>query len=227
VGDLLADLFVEQGYTRYNPLEGCFEQGVSEAEHLAAQMPLDVQPRSFYGTFRTDTAELIAAVSSLRPILHIRDPRDCLVSLFYSLAYSHVLPDDEDARRAFLEDRERLRKIGVDGLAFLHVERGYWSTAVVRRVLKNRPDAIISKYEDMVTNFPLWLRSLNEAMGSPFSEESMVRRIAAANFAVEENPLNHKRQVTPGDFRRKLCKEAREALTEVYREDLEYFGYLI
>ncbi len=42
----------------------------------------------------------------------------------------------------------------------------------------------------------------------------------------EENVAKHKRQILPGDYRRKLKIETQEALTRGLQVPLERFGYL-
>jgi hypothetical protein len=42
---------------------------------------------------------------------------------------------------------------------------------------------------------------------------------------VKEDIYRHKRQVTPGDFRRKLSPSLQAQLSEAFETDLVFFGY--
>jgi len=197
------------------------------------------EPHSFYGPFRGGPAGLAAQLSPARPIIHIRDPRDCLVSLYYSLRYSHPLPGGA-AADDFLQLRRSVETMTIDDfvcgflLDELLCDRRIGSGLVrhlqlFRALIERRPDAILSKYEDMVTEFPDWLVAIVEQFGIPIDYEMIIDLIARTDFLVnlrvEEDRRNHKRQITPGDHRRKLTAETQAILADFYAEDLEYFGY--
>jgi hypothetical protein len=50
---------------------------------------------------RPPLLEALPHLAAFRVILLLRDPRDCLTSLFFSLAYSHRPPGDDDRKEAF------------------------------------------------------------------------------------------------------------------------------
>ena len=57
----------------------------------------------------------IANFEKYRVVLMIRDPRDVLVSRYYSLGYSHTPPSKHsDKYGDFLKERKRIRQITVD-----------------------------------------------------------------------------------------------------------------
>lgn len=97
------------------------------------------------------------------------------------------------------------------------------------------------RYEDMVTRFDLWLwdflRGITRAC-RPDAAGAVVlhRRLqqvharAVARHAgdfqvVQENPLAHKRQVAPGDHRRKLRPDTVASLDRLFADVLACLGY--
>jgi hypothetical protein len=57
-------------------------------------------------------------------------------------------------------------------------------------------------------------------------DDGKIESLDAQNQApVSEDVYSHKRQVKPGDFRRKLRPASQAKLTEFFQDDLVYFGY--
>jgi hypothetical protein len=108
---------------------------------------------------------------------------------------------------------------------------GYRRNLVTFCQLKEvRQDTILSKYEDMVTNFPDWLLGIVGQFGINIDRgvigEIVHRTNFLVNLRVEENPFNHKRQILPGDHKRKLTAKTQRLVTDFFAAELEYFGYL-
>lgn len=53
-------------------------------------------------------------IENFKILLVLRDPRDILVSSYYSVAYSHPFPDDKERTKEFLTERYRVRDMTVD-----------------------------------------------------------------------------------------------------------------
>jgi hypothetical protein len=240
VGDIFKEIFSRHGYGTFDPATAAFERGMSESASTAEQAMRLLEPDHFYGPFRAESAFLAAQIIPARPIIHVRDPRDCLVSLYYSLLFSHPVPGGA-AATFFLQRRESLQAMTIDGFVrkCLLAERldtreigwGYRRFLRFSRALKaKRPETILSKYEDMVTEFPDWLVAIVGQLGIEIDYDIIIDLVERTNFLVnlrvEENHLQHKRQITPGDHRRKLCLETQEILTEFYAEELTCLGYL-
>jgi hypothetical protein len=162
-------------------------------------------------------------------IVHVRDPRDVLVSLYF--AQLHVLPQIPDSE-GMTEDRRALwQRRGLDAyvLAASELVRRRYQFAQECLVQQG---ATVIRYEEMVTAFPAWLGRLL----SCFAEEVPASRLAGIKqrlarrwepeFQVRgEDVASHKRQVTPGDHRRKLRPETVRALDAGLRDVLDAFGY--
>lgn len=185
------------------------------------------QPRGYlYGPFRTFNPA-IPNLDRYRVVVNLRDPRDVLVSAYYSMAYSHYVPEREnpDGAKAILAGRE----------AALHSEIDVWvlkSMAQTRKIyaeycdqLLGRPNVFLSKYEKLVTDFDGWLKDLIEFLDfdPPAALIEELRR--GASFDVEENVTQHKRQVTPGDHKRKLKPETVDELNACFGDVLDRLQY--
>ncbi|MEO8350154.1 MAG: sulfotransferase domain-containing protein [Chthoniobacteraceae bacterium] len=180
----------------------------------------------FYGPLRN----VIAGIRNLdhyRVILMLRDPRDVLVSHYFSIVNSHSIPVEENPAKArkLLEDREAASQMGIDE----HVLKSAVRLAERYRAyvdqLVGRPGILLLRYEEMVTDFPEWLARVCGAFPFSISEATIASLTHQTEFAVEEDVSRHKRQVTPGDHRRKLRADTITQLDEMFAESMTALGY--
>ena len=192
--------------------------------------------RFFVPTQALDTASII---------LHLRDPRDVLVSMFYSYCYMHEgeIERHTGYRKAVAEagiDRFVLDMVGEPFYGYRgdygigsrykkHVGNVLDRYQRYLEELLDRPNTIVVSYEEMVLAFPSWLEKIVSAFDLPDPEET--RAVVAARHANsvaaegEEDVWSHKRKVTPGDHREKLQAETIRKLDEIFASVLERLGY--
>jgi hypothetical protein len=235
-GEIFQEVFRRHGYDLFDPTAIAFAQGFDVDEFIGQQAARFCEPRCFFGPFRNREAGLAAQISPARQILHIRDPRDCITSLYYSLRYSHPVPSGADEAQ-FLGMRRSLEAMTLDSFVRnvlyndLFDMHGYSRNLATFCQLKEvRHDTILSKYEDMVMNFPDWLLGIVGQFGIDIDGgvigEIVDRTNFLVNLRVQENPYNHKRQILPGDYKRKLAAKTQRLVTDFFAAELEYFGYL-
>jgi hypothetical protein len=227
VGEILTTIYAANGFETHDLCTVAFEQGTSELEYIRSRSNLFMRDGCFFGPFRDDTCEYVGLMEQIRPILHVRDPRDGLVSLYYSLAYSHPLPGPGPMRDSFLTERAAFQALSVDGFANQVLDWYLLAVGALRSIASRRTDHILSRYEDMVTQFPQWLDRILLATRLQISPELRRNILAMGTFEVTEDKYRHKRQVTPGDFRRKLSTEMQGRLTDAFAADLLFFGYAL
>ncbi len=152
-------------------------------------------------------------------ILHLRDPRDVLVSMFYSWSYSHPGVDEGLRERLIergLEEFVRRESVGLKKKYDLYV-RDYLSL----------PGTVLLKYEDFVLDRPSWLGGLLNACGID-PDQRYYQRLAKDNPAAkvrQEDKYSHIRKAAPGDHREKLESETIAKLNDDWAEILGALGY--
>jgi hypothetical protein len=78
----------------------------------------------------------------------------------------------------------------------------------------------------MVRDFAGWLNQIIEYWGATPSSRTVRRLIRQADFSVrKEDKYSHKRQVQPGDHRRKLKPQTIERLNSVFADIPRQLGY--
>ncbi len=158
-------------------------------------------------------------------VLMIRDPRDALVSLYYSDAKSHPLPKEGELRKKFLEKREQLKHEDIDRYVLRqapHFLRHFYRTLQITTL----SNATIIRYEDIIYDKPALVRAVAEAMEADVNDKK-IAEIARKHDIIPtaETEQAHIRQVHPKNYKAKLQGETIERLNEEFRVVLDSFGY--
>jgi hypothetical protein len=232
VGELMKKIAREVGLTPVD-LDGYFfslGRGKEWEGQGRVRRRVPYQPRGyFYGPFRSFNRG-ISNLEDFKILLVLRDPRDVIVSSYYSI-YSHVTPmlEGKRALRVRMKRRKKTLEQSVDEFAINKLEAN--SRFLDRyqeyyRELLNKPNVLFLKYEDMVGDFSAWLDRLIRFLELDLSGEFIRKLKAGADFKVsKEDVYKHKRQVTPGDHSRKLKPGTIEILNTKTGEIRQFFGY--
>ncbi|MEO7168527.1 MAG: sulfotransferase domain-containing protein [Spartobacteria bacterium] len=184
------------------------------------------------------------ALAEASVILHLRDPRDVLTSMFYSYCYMHAgeIEADTGYRREVAEagiDRFVLDMVGAPfydyrgdyGIGSRYKQHVGTVLDRYQRYLDellSRPNTLTVSYEEMVLSFPSWLGKIVSAfdLADPAETQAVVAaRHANSVAAGEEDVWSHKRKVTPGDHREKLQSETIRELDRIFGPILAQLGY--
>jgi hypothetical protein len=161
-----------------------------------------------------------------RVIVMLRDPRDCLTSLYFSVAYSHRPPRDRSVQAAFFENRDRVQRSPPD--EFVLARARQWARRYERYCtsLERFDNVRLLTYEQLVLDFPGWLDRLSQAWGLTIDGRLRSDLMEMADFDVDhEDMFSHKRQVLPGDHRRKLRPDTIVELNRQFGPVLQRLGY--
>lgn len=162
-------------------------------------------------------------------VLMTRDPRDIVVSSYFSTAYSHPLPSKHsDKADDFYEKRTATQQMSIDEYALqeseivLDVYNRY-----IELLLEKHPTCYLTKYEDMVNDHEKWLNDLLSYCQLEI-EESLKNRLLQQNKRLKpkaENVNDHMRKGIAGDFLEKLQPETISILNDKFAHILERFAY--
>jgi hypothetical protein len=186
----------------------------------------------------------IPQVENYRIILHLRDPRDVLVSMFYSYCFIHA--GEIAANTGY---RQEVAARGIDAFVLAKASEGsagyrgdYGTGGHVEDLIGNlphryreyrerflgKPNVTLVKYEEMVTDYRGWLRKFI----APFpidDKDRVIEDLAGQSAAFfpkrTQDEMNHVRHVTPGDHKLKLKPSTIAQLDEIFAETLDALGY--
>jgi hypothetical protein len=186
----------------------------------------------------------IPRVENYRIILHLRDPRDVLVSMFYSYCYIH--PGELQANTGYRREAAArgidafvLDKSSEDSAAY---PGDYGTGGHVEDIIGNLPkryldyiehflgksNVVLVKYEEMVTDYRSWLGKFIEPFG--FDDSATVIDALAAQSGQffpsrSTDEMQHVRHVAPGDHKAKLQPATIRRLNAIFAPALEALDY--
>lgn len=172
-------------------------------------------------------------ISRLEHILQVRDPRDILVSQYFSFGWIH---EQQDWDKSKVRERDWIRSVSVDQYVLDRAKKkdlGGREGLKQRyrpllKTLKSEPNNItLLKYEDMVLDYRGWisraLAPFRVEASSPLPEE--LWNAYHGEFEVTGEEQRHRRKVIPGDHIEKLRPETIARLNEVFAEELAVLDY--
>lgn len=156
-------------------------------------------------------------------ILLVRDPRDMLVSMYYSVSKSHVIPK---GNLKFKKSRLEASRMTIDEFALKKANE--YNRKFKKYQQKLPSDSLTTyRYEDIIYRKKQWLEDLVKIMQLP-RDNNLIRTTANKFdvFPTTEDQEQHIRQVHPGNFKKKLKKETIEVLNDRLGEFLNHYNYL-
>ena len=173
--------------------------------------------------------EGILEIERYKVVLFIRDPRDILVSRYFSKRDSHGPPPPEsNKRREFLREREVAKKMSIDEFVLDKSEKLLANyNCYINDLLSCHPNVHLTRYEDMVADVEDWLERLLAyvELSPPQELRTEIIEEARSVQSKDEDKMEHNRKGRPGDHREKLQSSTIDELNEIFADVLTRFGY--
>ena len=170
----------------------------------------------------------IPNIEDYKVIICIRDPRDILVSGYFSLAYSHAVPPSiSSSHEVFLKRRHKTREQQIDDFVIDKIDELLGNFENYRNILEssNIPFLVL-KYEEMISDFESWLRKVFSYLEIEDSElfNQLIEEHQRTKPKVE-NKYEHIRKGIHGDYLNKLKPDTIRLLNSRFDTVLKYFEY--
>ncbi len=161
-----------------------------------------------------------------RAVLLVRDPRDALVSAYFSFGgkhISHKLP--EKNKEEFLARYMKTADLDIDQYV-LQSARNHRNKLIKYKESLDFDKVLLRRYEDIYFDKRKFLEEIFDHFEIEISGD-IIQRVATANDErpAEEDITKHIRKGTPGDHREKLRPETITALNNLFREISGWYGY--
>ncbi len=160
----------------------------------------------------------------------IRDPRDALVSMYYSFLGSHIPPQCLKDTDKFEADKLRVRSsTDIDNYVLSASESYLKNVKMILDFCSKSRSFTLLRYEDVIFKKSLLVKSIIELieLNSKLSDlydknKELIDEITARYDVVptEEMPRSHIRKVTPGDWSNKLKTETNRSLKSIFSAEL-------
>lgn len=164
-------------------------------------------------------------LQTTRNILLVRDPRDRLVSLYFSAAQSHTVPKRGEGMQHLQSVRQEALDTDINSWAQTKLP---WVMNVLSSYHRHLPpeSTRIYRYEDIVLRKEEWLLDIIGHYQFPLDRE-VAAKVATDNDILpkQENPNAHIRQVKPGNYRKHLSEDTITCLNDSFANILDVYGY--
>lgn len=207
-----------------------FGNGFTAADWAALDLSNLIAPANLYTGFRSFPAEL-ANTGGYREGLKVfmfRDPRDALISQYFSDAYSHKLPKADaagDGRELFLKKREEARNADIDTWV-LDKAGGIRRTLREYRGVLADPNCLVLRYEDYVFQKRRMIGKILAHFGWTIEPGSLARLLDDIDVVpAAEEKTRFIRRVIPGDHTAKLRPETICGLNRKLSDVLATYDY--
>ena len=158
-------------------------------------------------------------------IFCVRDPRDILISSYYSFGYIHGFSPVKEIRERQETIRDRIKSQSIDEYVLESVDTQIELFETLHNLANACERCVILKYEDMINNFHLFITQLCKYVAI---EENVIHEIyKRSRPQLKEDIHAHKRSGQTGGFRSKLKEQTIEALNSKLEKTLETFKYEI
>lgn len=226
---ILVSLARANGINDVNVPGTFFRHGLSVAAWARQDLSAMVRPGNIFTGFRSFPHRLATTepyVRALKVFMH-RDPRDAIVSQYFSDAFSHMLPDQASTgeREKFMEKRHAAQASDIDAWVLENAPSLGRTLEAFAPVLRD-PSCLVLSYEAYVFEKRALIDRVLAHFGWAADEDEIASLLAEIDVRPQsEDPKRFVRKATPGDHRDKLKEETVAALDRVFAGALQTFGY--
>lgn len=165
-------------------------------------------------------------IDDFKKIFFLRDPRDMLVSAYYSFGFSHVVPESELIKKNFLEKRKSITDDSIDNYVLKNSLD--WAKPVYDHyeLLKNSTKhSLFLKYNLYTDSTEDFLNKIFDFINIDGSSE-IKRLIELANPIQNITQSNsHQRSGKNSQWKYELQEETQYKLTKILEHQLNYWGF--
>jgi len=158
-------------------------------------------------------------------VLLVRDPRDALVSEYFSNAYSHAIPEQGAERDLLLKQRSEALRSSIAEYV-VRMAPSFRNTLREYAPFLEMPGLRLFRYETAILDKARFLRDLCAHFGWSLSDVQIGQILSWADVVPkEENPTSFIRKVHPGDHLEKLDGATIAKLNRILAGELARLGY--
>lgn len=162
-------------------------------------------------------------MSKVNIIFWIRDPRDILVSMYYSFGFSHGLSNNILIKRYQEERRKKIQKMTLDEYVLHESKKIKQKFEIMKSLIERHDNHILLSYEEMINDFDSFFAKLSKVVSIGETEKEKIFK--ETRPSKEENVNQHKRKGSVGTYKEKLKNETVIELNNELLPILEYFNY--
>ena len=167
-------------------------------------------------------------INDYKKIFFFRDPRDVLVSAYYSFGFNHVEPNSSTLLDTFLEEREKIQNQSIDEYVLQQANK--WIKPMYSDYKKLRQktsqNTLYLKYNDYVQDTVGFINSIFNFVGFENKELAARLSLAANPITKIENKDIHKRSGKNNQWKTHLTQSTQDKLNVELKDTLEYWEFI-
>jgi hypothetical protein len=186
---------------------------------------------NLYGGFRNFPTALATTdfFRSCKKALLVRDPRDALVSEYFSLAYSHSIPEPtaqgDEVTASMEKARQDVLQTDINDFVIKAAPR-FNKLLLQHSMLSKDRSALVMKYEDVILDKRLLIQQLCSHFEWRINDAQIAKILDWADVMPDaEDKKAFIRKVIPGDHAQKLNSATIDALNIALESSMNAFGY--
>ena len=156
-------------------------------------------------------------------IFLIRDPRDIVVSSYYSFGYTHGFSSVKELEEQQRQAQELIRRKTIDAFALEVATATLNHFHTIDRLSQACNRGIVLKYEDMIDNWEKFSSELTKYLD--IGRKTLRHTYEQTRPLETESEMGHRRSGRPGAHRDKLLTSTVEALNIIFAPVLTRFHY--
>ncbi|MEO0533260.1 MAG: sulfotransferase domain-containing protein [Cyanobacteria bacterium P01_A01_bin.123] len=156
-------------------------------------------------------------------LFFVRDPRDILVSSYYSFGFTHGLSRVDEIRERQEARRKIIREQTLDEYVLQSVENQINLFSILYDLSNACERSVILKYEDMINDFDTFVKQLLRYVS--LSDGIIQGCYERSRPKMTEDKTSHRRSGHVQGFRHKLEEDTIETLNRKLADTLTLFGY--
>ena len=204
---MIRDLLPHSEYSYFELPRELFSTGLPMFKLIEDCDDVLTRPGYVFGTFRwLPNNEIVSWNNKHAKLLLVRDPRDVLVSLYFSDKGSHALPQEGPLKEAMERKREKLEETDIDTYVVEESKQVLMQYYRTMQLLAS-PRCQVVRYRDIIYDKRGLVSKLAEMMQIP-ADHPVIDEVAKAHDIIpnSEKEASHIRQVHPGNYKKKLKK---------------------
>lgn len=163
-------------------------------------------------------------VKGRRALFFLRDPRDILVSEFFSFGRSHELAEEPGMRAVQERVREKISSQTLDEYCLERAPELLAAFQKMKELHAACENGLLLRYEELIDDFPAFAREIAGFLKLP---EEIIEEIRKQSRPGEgEDPAKHRRSGRTGSFAGKIQPETAKTIDGIFGAVLEEFRYL-
>jgi hypothetical protein len=204
-----------------------FRKGLAVEDWIEIDLRPLLRPQNVYSGFRNFPANLehVPEFQMGLKIFMFRDPRDSLVSQYFSDAYSHQLPSGGRGREVFLLKREEALNTDIDDWV-LKKSGSMAKTMLGFQPVLHDPKCLCLRYEEFLFQKARLIQKILLHFGWTLQRGPKERLLSELDVVPEsEDQTRFIRKAVPGDHRVKLRAETIRRLSNRLEKVLRLYDY--